>query len=826
MWQGLIQDVRYACRRLANHPGFSLLVVAILALGIGANTSMFSVVDAVLMRPLPFHEPERLLQLFETESAAGSYPLTGQDYLDWRAQNRAFEDISAYSYQKSMNASGTGEPERVNVVETQANFFSLLGVQPAAGRSFAAGEDAEGKNRVVLLSYGFWQSHFGGQRDTVGKSMELNGAAYQIVGIMPAWYRIPGSADVWVPIDMSPKYMGPRGEHHLRAIGRMKAGVSVQQAESDLKGIAARLEQQFPDSNGKVGATVEPLREALVGDSRESLYILLGAVALVLLIACANVANLMLARAAGRRREVAVRAAMGAGRTRLVRQLLTESVLLSFLGGALGIAPAYGCLGILMGAGVIPVQPANPIAINSGVLLFTLLVSLTVGIVFGLAPAYQASRINLNDDLKAGRTPAGAAAGGGRLLRDALVAAEIALSLTLLAGAGLLLRTFANLRQADVGTRAESMIAASVLLPDGSYRSVDTRWNFFRRLLDGLGSAPGVKAAVISTELPLEGGNNGYVTVDGLSTESTQNSLVEWNYVTPNYFRALGIPMREGRDFGGEDLAASADAARKVEAPGFWDLPQSERPKFEIPAVINQSMARRFWPNQPAMGQVFHQENISFRVIGIVGDVKVWNLRQSPMPQAYFPFTMALAFPQGGPVNIVVQSQGKPEDVAGVIRSQVRALDSSLAVARMRTMNQIVAESLTDTSYQTALLGTFAGLALLLAAMGIYGVMSYVVSQRTNEFGIRMALGARPLTVLRMVVGQGTRLAAIGSAAGLVAALALSGVLRKMLYGVDAADPATFAIVIAATLAICMAACAIPARRAARVDPLVALRYE
>jgi len=826
MWHGLAHDFRYALRRVANNPGFTVLVVLILALGVGANTAMFSVVDATLIRPLPFLEPDRLLQVYETESAAGHYPLTGQDYLDWRAQNRTFDDMAVYSYQRSLNASGAGEPERVSVVQTQANFFSVLGVKPLAGRAFLAGEDQDGKNRVAMLSYGYWQSHFGGQASAIGKSLELNGAGYEIVGILPAWLRTPGTAEVWVPIDMSAKSLGPRGEHHLQVIGRMKAGVSVAQAEADLKAVAAKLEKQFPDSNEKVGAAVVPLKEALVGRSRESLYILLGAVALVLLIACANVANLLLARASGRRREVAVRLAMGAGRPRLVRQLLTESVVLSLLGGALGIALAYGCLELLAGGEMIPVQPANPIGINPAVLLFTLAVSLIVGIVFGLAPAYQASRISLNDDLKSGGTKAATASGGTRVLRDVLVAAEIALSLTLLTGAGLLLRTFANLRQTDLGARAESMMAASVLLPSDNYRGVDAKWNFFRRLVEGIESAPGVRTAVISTELPLEGGNNGYVTVDGQSAESTQNTLVEWNYVTPSYFQALGIPMKDGRDFDSADLAASVDIARKVDVPGFWEQPVAARPKFEVPAIINQSMANRYWPNRPAIGQTFHQENMTFRVVGVAGNVKVWNLRQGSMPQAYFPFTFALGFSHGGPANVVVQSRGKPEEVASVIRNQVRALDSSLAVAHMRTMNQIVAESLADTSYQTALLGTFAGLALLLATLGIYGVMSYVVSQRTNEFGIRMALGAGPWRVLGMVVGQGARLAAIGAIAGVAAALAFAGVLQKLLYGVEPADPATLAMVLALTMAICVAACAIPARRAARVDPLVALRYE
>lgn len=827
MWQGLAQDLRYALRRLAHNPGFAALVILTLGLGIGANTAMFSVVDAVLLRPLPFRDSDRLLQLYETESAEGHFPLTGQDYLDWRSQNRTFEDLALYSYQQSMNASGSGEPERVHVVETQANFFTMLGVPPARGRAFVEGEDQAGHNRVVLLSYGFWQTHFGGQESVVGKSMQLNGAAYEVVGVMPAWYRIPGAADLWVPIDMSPKYLGVRGSHHLRALGRLKAGVTAAQGEADLKAIAAQLEKQFLESNEKVGAAVTPLKDALVGNSREQLYILLGAVALVLLIACANVANLLLARASGRRREVALRAAMGARRGRLMQQLLTESVLLSLLGGAVGIALAYASVSVIVSAESLPVSPANPIAVNPTVLLFTLAVSIGVGILFGLAPAVQGSRVSLNEDLKSGGTMGATASSRGRWLRDALVAAEIALSLMLLTGAGLLLRTFANLRQADIGVHTDSVLAASVILPPEKYRTLDTEWSFFHRLVESLEASPGVRSAALSTELPLEGGNNGYITIDGQTAESTQNTLVEWNFVTPDYFQAMGIPLREGRGFSAADLAATAEFAEKAASSFNSDRPVAERPKFEFLAVINQSMAHRYWPNQPVIGQVFHQENVSFRVIGVVGDVKEWSLRQSPIPQAYFPFTLALGAPGGNRVaNIVVQSAGKPADAAGLIRSQVRALDSSLAVANLRTIEQIVAESMTDTRYQTLLLGLFAGLALLLAALGIYGVMSYVVSQRTNEFGIRMALGAGSPAVLRMVVRQGARLAVTGAVAGVVGALALAGMLRKLLFGVEPADAPTLGIVFALTVAICLVACAIPAQRAARVDPLVALRYE
>jgi putative ABC transport system permease protein len=829
MRQGLAQDLRYAVRRLAHNPGFSLLVVVILALGIGANSAMFSVVDGVLLRPLPFHDPDRLLQLNETESASGRFPLTGADYLDWREQNHAFADMSVYSYASDYNASANGEPERASVVETQANFFALLGVPPLRGRAFVEGEDQAGHNRVALLSYGYWQTRFAGLPDAIGKSIQLNGAAYQVVGVLPAWYRAPGQADLWIPIDASRKGLGPRGEHHLRAIGRVKTGVSVAQAEADLKAIAARLEKQFPNSNDHVGAVVTPLKENLVEYSREALWILFGAVGMVLLIACANVANLLLARSSGRRREVAVRRAMGASRSRVVQQLLTESLLVSLLGGAMGMLVAYGTVQLLASAESLPIPRVSPIGISSSVLLFTLAVSLGVGILFGLAPAFQASRISLNEDLKSGGSATATATGRGRLLRDGLVVAEIALSLTLLAGAGLLLRTFANLRNADIGVRGENVLAATITLPGEKYSSFDKQWEFFQRLVGSLESSPEVRLAALTSELPLEGGNNGYITIEGQTAQSTQNTLVESTYVTPGYFRAMGIPVIEGRDFNEADLTSAGESARKLAATvesGAMEAQSSPKPSYEVPAVISQTMARRFWPGQPATGRVFRKESVSYRIIGVVGDVRIWSLRNRPIPQAYYPFTWGYGFPGEARFQVAVQSTGTPGSATGAIRAAVRKLDPELAVANMRTIPQIVSESMTDTNYQALLLSTFAGLAMLLAALGIYGVMSYVVSQRTNEFGIRMALGAGPLAVTRMVVRQGARLAMAGSVLGVVAALGLAGTLRKMLYGVEPADAPTLGIVFALTVAICLAASAIPARRAASVDPIVALRYE
>jgi putative ABC transport system permease protein len=817
---GLAQDLRYALRRLARSPGFTILVASILALGIGANTAIFSAVQATLLRGLPFRDPDRLVSLFETESASGRFPLTGRDYLDWRAQNRTFDDMSVYGYSQAFNASGEGAPERVEVVETQANFFRVLGVPAVVGRTFLEGEDVAGSNHVALLSFGLWQTRFGGRPQAVGESLVLNGESYVVVGVLPAWYRIPASAQLWVPIDMAPESLGPRGEHHLRALGRMKPGVSVAQAQADLGAIAARLEREFPDTNEKVGAVVGSLKEALVSSGRQELLVLLGAVSLVLLIACANVANLLLARAASRRRELAVRVAIGAGRRVLVRQLLVESLLLSLLGGILGGGLAWAMVSALAATDVLTVSSPNPIRVDPTVLLFTLAVSLLVGVSFGLAPALQASRVDLSDELRSAGSRSMTPSGRSRRLREGLVAVEIALCLMLLTGAGLMLRTFANLRRADVGARAEGVLAATLTLPAGG--GADARWGLCDRLLQSLDGAPGVRRVALASELPLEGGSNGYVTLDGQPPESTQDTLVEWTYVTPGYFQAMGIPQIEGRGLDEADLAAGVeDARREAGSRGSEPTPPSERV-----AVISQTMARRFWPGRSAIGSVFRRDKELLRVVGVVGDVKIWDLRTPPIPQAYFAFSRAMAYPGSFGFNVVTRSGSAPADLAGLLRGKVQALDRTLAVSRLRTVDQIVAESMSGTAYQTTLLGVFAALAVLLATLGIYGVMSYAVSQRTSEFGVRLALGAESSRIAGMVVRQGARLATIGTLAGLVGAVGFAGVLRSLLFGVEPFDAATLAAAVAVTVGVCLAACWLPARRAAGVDPMVALRYE
>jgi putative ABC transport system permease protein len=821
----LWQDLHYGLRQLKRNPGFTVVAVLTLALGIGANTAIFSVVDAVLLRPLPFHDPERLVQLFQKEAAPGNYPLTGPDYLDWQAQTKTLEGTCLLDWGSAFNASGTGEPEQAYVVRAQGNTFSLLGVAPLVGRTFLKGEDQAGRNNVAVLSYGFWQRHFGGRGDALGKDIELNGEKYAVVGVLPAgFWSLGGWADVWVPMDMNPKNLGQRGEHQYRAIGRLKPGVTATMAQAELETIAQRLGKQYPDSDSK-GAVVLSLRELALGDSRPMLLILLGAVGLVLLIACANVANLSLVRATGRHREMAVRKAIGAGRARIVRQLLTESVLLSLLGAALGLLVGWGCLRLLDAAVTMSIPRTNPISLNVAVLAFTLGIGLLVGILVGLAPALQVSQLRLNAELKTTSQAVLSPSGERRILRDALVVCEIAISLALLVSAGLLLRSFAKLRQVQVGIHPEGLVTAQVTLSPKRYATLEQSQAFFDDLLEHLKAAPGVECAAVGSKLPLRGGNNGYVSIEGDANPDFEKILVEQNDVTSEYFRAFGIPFLKGRNFTSEDFLQTAKWVRAVMA-----LQQAGRteplPAIRLTAVINQTMARQFWPNQEAVGKVFKlYQTFPVLVVGIVGDVKEWGIRQTVIPQAYYPLTIGLAPPVGA-LSIIVKGPVTKEALVATVRAQVHRLDNSLALFDVSTMQEIIAWSMNDTSYQSLLLSSFALLALLLTAVGIYGVMAYAVTQRTHEIGIRMALGANPLEILSLVLRGGAQITLVGVALGIGGALALTRFLGSMLFGVQPRDPITFVIVAILLSIVALLASYLPARRATKVDPMVALRYE
>jgi predicted permease len=822
--ESLWQDVRYGLRMLRKSPGFTAVAVITLALGIGANTAMFSVVDAVLLRPLPFREPAQLLWLRETEPAPGTYPLTGPDYLDWRAQSQTLQGTSLFTFGETFNASGAGEPESAYVVRTESNFFSLLGVAPILGRAFVKGEDQAGRNHVAILSYGFWQRHFGGQKEIVGKELDLDGEIYTLVGVMPAWFSSPGWANIYVPMDMSPKNLGVRGEHQYRAIGRLKPGVSVSVARTELKTIAQRLEKQYPDSNSKIGAEVIPLKELIVGDSRTELLIMLGAVGLVLLIACANVANLSLVRATGRQREIAVRTALGAGPARIVRQLLTESTLLSLLGAAFGLLVGWGCLRLLAAAESAPIPRPNPITFNATVLAFTLGIGLLVGILVGLAPALQVSQLRPNEELKSTVQAVVGSSGQRRILRDALVAGEVAISLALLVGAGLLLRSLGKLREVEVGIRPEGVLTAQIVLPPKKYATLEQAGAFFDQLLEGLKGAPGVEAAAVGSKLPLEGGSNGYITIEGNENPAFEKILVEQNAVTPEYFRTFGIPFLKGRNFTQQDFQDTAATVQKVVAMIQSGKVQAS-PDLRLVAVINRAMAQQFWPNQDPVGKRFIFGGLPVTVIGIVGDVKEWGIRESVIPQAYYPLALDLS-PPVGTLSLVVKGTVATGELAATVRRQVHALDSSLALFSVRTMQEIISQSMTDTSYQSLLLSSFALVALVLTAVGIYGVMAYAVTQRTHEIGIRLALGAHPREILSLVMRAGAKITFFGVVLGVAGAQALTRFLASLLFGIQPRDPLTFVLVATLLSVVALSASYIPARRATRVDPMVALRYE
>ena len=824
----LLQDVKYALRMLMKSPGFTAIAVLTLALGIGGNTAIFSVINSVLLEPLPFKNPAQLVDLRETESAPGNFPLDGPDFLDWQKQNTAFASMSLFGYPQGFNASGQGEAESVSVRTAEANFFQTVGVSPLVGRTFASGED-QGPHHVVILSYGFWQRHFAGQANALGKTVELNSEPYTVIGVMPNWFNFPPDTDLFIPQDMTSQMMQSRGSHWASAVGRMKDGVTMAQARADLLTVSARINKQYRAADDQdTHSLLYPLKERIVGQSGEQLLILLGAVALVLLVACANIANLLLARATGRQRELAVRAAMGAGRWRIAQQLLTESVLLSLGGAALGLLAASWGVAAIAAAETLPVPRANPIQINAIVLLFTIAVSVLVGILFGLAPALQAGRMNLSEELKSSANAVVSPSQGRRLLRDGLVVGEIAVSLALLVGAGLLLRSFAQLSNANIGVQKQNVLTMYLDLPAVTYKTFAGQQQFFDQLLGRIAHIPGVQSAAVSTEIAVDGGSNGYVKVPGNTNPKLAQQLVEQNYITPDYFNAFGIPLIEGRNLTPDDMKHAGEVGQEIYAlymaakdPSKVKVP----PGLSIDAVINQAMAKTFWPNQDPIGKTYAWNDMQVVVIGVVGDERQWNVREAPIPENYLPATLEFVSP-GFDGRISVKTTVAPESVLGAIRNELRGLDSSLAVYHVRTMEQVVAENMQDTTLYAFLLGVFAAIAMLLAALGLYGVMSYMVTQRTHEIGIRMALGAQRGDALKLVMGHGAKLTGIGLAIGILAALGLTQLLSTVLFGVKATDPATYVGVGVLLGVVALAACYIPARRATAVDPMVALRYE
>ncbi len=793
----LWQDLRFGARMLIRKPGFTLVAVITLALGIGANTAIFTVVNAVLLRPLAYQEPERLVSFRSNESVL--------DLVDIKAWNQSFAEIGG-NVEQPLDYTGGGEPAQWRAGLVTGGFFRMLGAPPLVGRVITEEDDKRGGPFVAVLSYGLWQRQFGGDPGIIGKTVTLSGNNYSVIGVMPASFKTPRrETDVWAPVQVvSPLAAVYRGVHFLQTYARLKPGVTIAQAQSEMSAIDKRLAEAFPAENKRRQTTLIPLRERIVGQIRPALLVLFGAVGLVLLIACANFANLLMARAAAREQELVVRVALGAGRWRLARQLLTESVLIAALGGAVSVAFAIWGVDLLVALKPENLPLLETIRVDGRVLLFTLGVSVLTGVVFGLAPVWQAARVNVNDALKeGGRGSAGAAR---HRLRSALVVGEIALALLLLTGAGLLIKSFWQLRNVKPGFNPDNLLTMRIELPETRYREIPAQTQYRRALLGEVNSLPGAQAALVS-ELPMSGDWLTHdFTVEGQQLSPGEEPEVQTRSVEGDYFRVMQIPLVAGRD--------------------FTPLDNENAP---LVGIINQALAHRFFEGQNPIGKRVRwarDEQINWiTIIGVAGDVKHFGLDSAEEPALYTPY------PQSGRpwkrwMSLAVRSQGDAAAITQEVKSRVWKIDARIPLTKTLTMAEVMSASVEARRFNMLLLGIFAAVAMLLAAVGIYGVMAYAVTQRTHEIGVRIALGAKPRDVIGMVVGRGMRLTLIGAAAGLALSFALTRLMSTLLFGVGATDPLTFALVSLLLAGVAMLACYIPARRAAKVDPIVALRYE
>jgi putative ABC transport system permease protein len=820
--QKMWQDLRYGARMLLKNPGITFVVILALALGIGANTAIFSVVDTVLLRPLPYPESDRLVFLNETSKSMDEISVAYPNFTDWRNQNQVFEKIGVYNRQ-SYNLTGAGEAERIITGQVSADLFAALRVNPLLGRLFTNEEDKPGGTPVVLLSYPFWQRRFGGQAGILNQPLTLNGKSYTVIGIMPQGYQFPSRVEMWVPVGQLsgvPDWQ-ERGNHPgLYGVARLKPGVSLAQAKAEMDKIGANLEKQYYDSNAGNGVGVRPLLEVFVGDIRRALWVLFAAVAFVLLIACANIANLLLARAQSRQKEMAIRAAMGAGRWRIARQLLTESVLLALIGGTLGLLVAQWGIKLILYISPDAIPRAREISLDWRVLVFTIGLAFVTGILFGLVPALQAGVVDVHETLK----ETGRGTSGRHWLRSSLVVVEVATTLVLLIGAGLMIRSFYRLQKVNPGFSYEHLTSLTISLPEKKYKTVEQRGQFYGQLLENLRGLPGVEATAAASGLPL--GNNGWQTgfiIDGRPRPPRdQTPLMEACLVTPDYFRAMNIPLKSGRYFTDHDDRSS------LAGKDLSKLDEVEQEMSGLSAIIiDEEFARRYWPNEDPIGKRIamgsEKHPLFLTVLGVVGRVKMEGLSQdSNRVQGYFPFAQV----PNNDMTVVLKASGDPNQLIAAVRLQVKALDPDQPIYSVRTMYEIRAESVAPERLNLTLLSIFAGIALVLAIVGIYGVMSYSVTQRTHEIGIRMAIGAQPRDVFRMVIGQGMMLALIGVGLGLIGAFLLTRLMATMLFGVEPTDPATFAAIAVLLTSVALVACYVPGRRATKVDPVVSLRYE
>jgi predicted permease len=815
--EALLQDIRYGARMLAKSPGFTVIALLTLALGIGANTAIFSVVNAVLLNPLPYSQPDHLVAMYQRTPDFPQSSISYPNFLDWRRQNHSFAEIAAFR-QDDFNLTGMGEPERLKAEMVSADFFSLLGVQPVIGRNFREEEDEVGAAPVAVISGGFWKRKFGSKADAVGRSLTLNGTAYTIVGVIPASFSYHSgnfhTSDVYIPIGQwnDFTFRDRRVGMGMDAVGRLKPGVTLQQAKADMDLVAQNLAQAYPDVDKGIGVSLTPLKEDVVGEIRPYLLVLIAAVGFVLLIACVNVANLMLVRATSRSRELAIRTALGASRGRVLRQLLTESVLLALGGGLLGVVIAAA--GTQAALKVLPeaLPRAEEIGLDVHVLLFTLGISILTGILFGLAPAVKAVRTDLQETLKEG----GRGASGARhRAQSVFVVVEMGLALVLLIGAGLLIRSLAVLWGVNPGFDPQNVLTFAVSYPTNMGSTPDSVRASLRQLHDTVASVPGVEgASVIGGAVPMAGDSDLGFWLEGQpkpqSAADMKTSL--FYLVQPDYLRIMKIPLKRGRFLN-------------------WDDYEHSPPVI----VIDEQFAKLYFGGQDPIGKRVNFEilGITAEVVGIVGHVKQWGLDRdstnSIQAQFYFPISqvpdqfMPLIARGAG---FTVRTQASPLAQVGAIRGALEKINSQIVMYETETMQKIIDDSLASRRFSMILLGVFAGLALILSAVGIYGVISYVVGQRGHEIGIRMALGAQSRDVMRMVLGEGARMAAVGICIGLVASLALTRLMTNVIFGVSAHDPVTYLGVALVLLLVAFAACYIPARRATRVDPMVALRYE
>lgn len=805
----LLRDIRYGARTLIKSPGFTAVAVLALTLGIGANTAIFSVVNSVLLRPLPFSEPGRLTQIWEASVKKNGHemPASYPNFADWRDQNHVFEQIAAYS-DWSFNLTGAGEPERLRSAIVSPAFFSTLGIKPVQGRVFLSEEDQAGKDRVVIISEGLWRRRFNSDVNIIGRALNLDDKTFTVVGVVGRGVQsplLPDEIELWAPVSHG---FGPnnRDGHYLSVIARLRPAVTLDQAQADMNTIAGRLSQQYPESNKDRGVRVVPLSEQVVGNFRTSLLVMLGAVAFVLLIAAANVANMLLARSTARQKEIAIRTALGAGRWRIVRQLMTESMVLSLTSAILGLLLAVWGIHLLVALSPADLPRVKEVTIDWRVLGFTFAVSLLTGILFGLLPALQASRPNLNERLKAGGRSASSGLAHNRL-RGFLVVGEIALSLVLLVGAGLLIRSFARLQAVDPGFNPRNVLTMQLDLSGPNYKKGSQVIAFHDQLLERVRQLPGVQSASTRSFVPIAGDASFAFLlfhIEGRQPDAGEGAVAFYNGISPDYFQTMTIPVLNGRAFGTHDIRGSQSVA-----------------------IINNTLARRYFGDEDAIGKRLTLEDKPkeedwITIVGVVGDTKPRELRGEAVAELYMPYDQQ---PEPG-MSLMIRYLNESSGVATAVRNEVLALDKNQPVYSIRTLDSVLSESVAGPRFRTLLLAVFAGVALVMAGVGIYGVISYAVSQRTQEIGIRMALGARAVDVLKLVVKVGMTLAVIGVAVGLVGAFALTRLLATLLFGVTPTDVATFAMVSAGLLIVALLACYLPARRATKVDPLTALRSE